>query len=338
MTVLAVIAAYGLPELTRTVVADLAREPDVAILVVDNDGGYTAAGSEEVVRPGRNLGWLRACNLGLQRAARDGFEHTLLLNNDTRLSDGFVAGLVAAHAATGGLIAPVYDDDSVPEQQIPDGPVAADYVPQARERRVSVIDGTAFLLSAADAQTLGPLDERRFGRHGWGAMEDLCVRARRAGVPVHVTERAYVSHTRAVTARAVNSRYATFAVAEMHYGLARKWGRSWSLLVPGTKHVPMTWRGFGEAAAWHWLALSPAGRWLQRPPSAPAQPGQEAAPDPDRHVERDEQPDQAGGHGAADEARPRVQEAGDAPDEESHRQADGVGVERPQDVAPGHVE
>lgn len=266
--VLAVIPAYGLTSLTRAVVGDLARQPRAAVLVVDNGGDYTAAGAERVERPNGNLGWLGACNLGLELAARDGFEHVLWLNNDTRLSPGFVDGMLAAHAAAPGLIAPLYDDTAVAAQYLPGGVAAAAFEPADRERAVSVIDGTAVLVSAADAVALGPLDARRFGRHGWGAMEDWCLTAARRGVAINITERAYVSHARGSTATAVNSRYTHFAAAEMHYGLSRKWGRRWALQLPGSGHEPLSRSDLAQMAAWHLAEASGLAGRLQRAPKA----------------------------------------------------------------------
>lgn len=266
-SVLAVVAAYGLTALTRAIAADLAREPHATVLIVDNGGDYEATGGETVERPGRNLGWLGACNLGLERAAAGGYEHVLLLNNDTQLSDGFVAGLQAAHAAVGGMIAPVYDDTAVAVQHHPTGGPAAAYLPRDAERRVSVVDGTAVLASVADADRLEPLDARRFGRHGWGAMEDWCLTASLRGVGIHVTERAYCSHARGSTADAVNTRYTHFASAEMHYGLVRKWGRRWSTDLPGSGHAPLSWPALAQIAGWHWLEASGLARRLQRPPA-----------------------------------------------------------------------
>lgn len=287
-SVLAVIPAYGLTELTRAVVADLVREPDAAVLVVDNGGDYAPTGAETVIRPDGNVGWLGACNLGLAHAARDGFAYALMLNNDTRLSHGFVAAMLAAHAAAPGLIAPVYDDDAVAAQHHPGGGPAGEFAGRAHERAVSVIDGTAVLVATATVAALGPLDARRFGLHGWGAMEDWCLRAGREGIAIHVTERAYVSHARGSTAAVVKGRYTHFAAAEMHYGLVRKWGRQWPAALPGSGHQPLPRFDLAQMVAWHWLERSGLATRLQRAPSGAAQAGQEPAAHPERDVQRDE--------------------------------------------------
>jgi GT2 family glycosyltransferase len=90
---LVVIPSYGVAHLTRDVVCDVLREPTQAVvLVIDNEGDYRPVDDEVVWRPGKNLGWLRASNAGMRLALETGGASAVLLNNDTRLSDGFFAG------------------------------------------------------------------------------------------------------------------------------------------------------------------------------------------------------------------------------------------------------
>ncbi len=224
---LVVIPAYGLVHLTRDAVADALREPDHAlVLVIDNEGDYRAVAGETIVRPGRNLGWLRASNAGMQAALDAGATGAVLLNNDTRLSDGFFAGLAQAHEARrDAVLAPLYDD-IVPEQHydLTDG--LASFVPRPVEVSAARIDGTCVLVPRHVMLAIGLLDERRFGRHGWGGIDDYFLRARNAGFDVAVTYRSFVQHLGGGSAGRT-TRYAYFAQAEMIVGMTRKYGTHW---------------------------------------------------------------------------------------------------------------
>ena len=116
--VFVVIPSYGVAHLTRDVVSDVLREPThAAVLVIDNEGDYRPVDDEVVWRPGQNLGWLRASNAGMRLAFETGATAALLLNNDTRLSEGFFAGLVEAQQQqSDAVLVPLYDDISVMEQ------------------------------------------------------------------------------------------------------------------------------------------------------------------------------------------------------------------------------
>jgi GT2 family glycosyltransferase len=233
--IVVVIPAYGLVELTRTLVGDCLRETAlVDVLVVDNMGDYSPVGLERVLAPRKNLGWLRGTNEGFRVASREGYAHLVALNNDTRLSTHFFAGLLDAvpRVANLGLLAPCYDDNVV-EQRHFSGP-AQDFAPQAREDVVRRIDGTCFLIPATAYQQIGDLDERHFGRRGWGGMEDYCIRTALAGLKIAVTHRAYLTHARGSTAHHVESAYERYAVAEMRRGMRRKWGAHWREHFPET--------------------------------------------------------------------------------------------------------
>jgi GT2 family glycosyltransferase len=226
---LVVIASYGLTELTRTAVADVLRERSLArVLVVDNRGDYCAVDDEEIMRPPDNIGWLRASNEGIRAALRNGVETVILLNNDTRLSDGCIEGLLAAQdAGPSGVIAPLYDDDAFAAQHHDlTGPLAS-FQPRAEEFDASIVDGTCVLIPTALARVVGEFDERRFGMHGWGGIDDYCIRARRLGFRVAITRRSFVQHFRGSTAAAAGARYEHFARSELLVGMALKYGPRW---------------------------------------------------------------------------------------------------------------
>ncbi|MGY1604652.1 glycosyltransferase [Geodermatophilus sp. SYSU D00815] len=238
-----VIPAYGMPDMTAEVVADCLREADlVHVVVVDNAGDYTAPAGRgvQVLRPGENLGWLRGTNLGVATAAAAGCDWLVPLNNDTRLSDGFFAGLRAAlERRPEDLVAPCYDDAVPTQNRYHRGPVE-EFVPEPVELGVPLIDGTCFAFTTERYRALGPLDATAFGRHGWGAMEDYVLRNRALGGGCAVTHRAYLTHASGVTADAVLPVYTRYATSEMRRGLRRKYGRHWRVHFPPLADAPDT--------------------------------------------------------------------------------------------------
>jgi len=92
---LVTIPAFGSNALTHAVLPDVLAESElVDLLIVDNGGHYDTIADEWVIRPGVNIGWAGASNLGFRTAFRRGYEFAVTLNNDTRLSPGFFAGLL----------------------------------------------------------------------------------------------------------------------------------------------------------------------------------------------------------------------------------------------------
>lgn len=221
-----VIPAFGHVPVTHAAVDDCQREA-VSVLIVDNAGDYVPVADERVVRPKKNLGWLQGTNVGLKIAADSGHDLLVALNNDVRLSTGFFSGLTEAARArpNSGLIAPLYDDVVVAQRDYL-GP-AAGFVPMQQEDSVKLIDGTCFLVPTETYRLVGDLDARHFGRRGWGAIEDYCLRTRRAGYSVMVTRRAYLNHAKGVTANSRELAHRKYANAEFRRGMRRKWGADW---------------------------------------------------------------------------------------------------------------
>lgn len=187
-----------------------------------------------VLEPGENLGWLRGCNLGLTEAQRDpantGF---LLLNDDVRLSPGFVRGLIEASSAnpSAGLMGPVYDDVWAAQRVARPLPAGL-YESSPVERRVWGVDGTAMFLPRATLETVGLLDEQHFSETGWGADVDYALRVRSSGAEVLVTERAYLNHLRGQTAVNVfGEGYVGKGLQELEFGLTSKYGSRWRELL-----------------------------------------------------------------------------------------------------------
>ena len=225
---LVVVPVYGEQATTSALLGDLRREAGLAdVVVVDNRGDYEASGDETVLRPGENLGWAGGTNHGTLTARRDDHVAFVWLNNDTRLSEGFVAGLLRSWEETGAaVLAPVYDCHWR-HQRLPRPVPVGSFRPRAVTYRAPFVDGTCMFVPAATVDSLGLLDAEAFAPLGWGAEIDYCLRARAAGLTVAVTRRAYLHHERAVTAQAVFGDYDAYHAAAYPpalSGLQARWG------------------------------------------------------------------------------------------------------------------
>ncbi|MDQ6839642.1 MAG: glycosyltransferase family 2 protein [Actinomycetota bacterium] len=186
--VLVVIPVYGHHEMTHALIGDLDGEADGSdVVVVDNLGDYPVIADEWVVRPGTNRGWAGGTNVGSTTCRTE--EHTdfLWLNNDTRLTPGFVAGLVRARRETGGgVIGPFYDCHWYHQRGTSLVPVEQ-YQPRREHYLAPFLDGTAMLVPAATVDTIGLLDADTFAPVGWGAEIDYCLKAHAARLKIVVT-------------------------------------------------------------------------------------------------------------------------------------------------------
>lgn len=230
MSLLITVPVYGQHEYTHALVDDLERE-GADYLIVDNQGDYPPLRDERVIRPGENLGWAGGTDLGFRIAFSDGYSHAMTLNNDTRISRGFVEALLDPRLPEDvGIIGPLYDDPwGFEAMRARYGGPAADYVPVSRYRRVSAVDGTALVITRDGWRRVGGLDLRSFGRYGWGIDMDLSFRMQRAGFVVCVTEMAFINHFGRKTARAVfgKTRYQQFAKRQAKQGMRRIHGKNW---------------------------------------------------------------------------------------------------------------
>ena len=270
-TTLVAIPAFGSPELTDAVLADLDRDgslddPRVRVVVVDNGGDYRVPGAYDtaaaagslpvsVHRPGRNLRWIGSANWALHTGVQDGLDLCVVLNNDTRLSPDFLQGLVSPFGAPGAgdddvaIVAACYDDFWLHQRATVIPPAAADYEPRDTVREVSFCDGTAIAFAARRVVDLGGLDEVAFPRHGYGSDIDLALRVRAAGLRCIVTEGAYVSHLRRATMERTGQS-SELNRAEILGGLDAKWPQGWRAragLGPGSFPAHNT----GSAATWY---------------------------------------------------------------------------------------
>jgi GT2 family glycosyltransferase len=233
VSLLITVPVYGQHDLTHALVQDLERE-GADYLIVDNGGDYPALGNERVVTPGTNLGWAGGSDCGFRIAFSEGYSHAMTLNNDTRISKGFVEALVDERLPDdAGVVAPVIDH-GFPSAESDEKPDAADYSPIQRYRQVPVIEGTALVLSRKCWQAIGGLDLQTFRRYGWGVDLDLALRARDAGFGLYVTELAYINHFGHKTAVANfgRRRYEWRANYEKVRGLRNLHGRKWRRRFP----------------------------------------------------------------------------------------------------------
>ncbi|GAA0996350.1 hypothetical protein GCM10009563_16800 [Subtercola frigoramans] len=252
-----VIPAFGLPELTDAVVNDLCRDgsdldPAVRIVVVDNAGDYVLPqGHISVYRPGRNLRWIDAANWALETSSREGHSVCVVLNNDIRLSPGFLNGLIAPfrEADDIALASACYDDFWLHQRAHAIPTTAAEYVSRDVVRDVDFCDGTAIAFAVPSVVALGGLDEVTFPGHGYGADIDLAIRVRAAGLRCVVTENAYVSHLRRQT---MNQKHQTSEGnrAEILDGLNAKWGDGWRAKV-GLAAESFPAHNTGSGASWY---------------------------------------------------------------------------------------
>jgi GT2 family glycosyltransferase len=225
---LVTIPAFGSNALTHAVLPDVMAESDlVDLLIVDNGGHYEKVADEWVIRPGKNIGWAGASNLGFRTAFHRGYEFAVTLNNDTRLSRDFFAGLLDPRLPDDvGLVAPAYDGWWDVQSSEFAGAVD-EYEPLDYFRRVPIVDGTALMMSAAAWEAVGGLDERTFGRFAWGSDIDLSIRVAAAGFGVYVTERSFVHHLDKVSASETfgRRRYFFRAQRDCERALRRLYGR-----------------------------------------------------------------------------------------------------------------
>jgi GT2 family glycosyltransferase len=232
---LVIIPTFRQHHLTAALIEDCARE-DVDVVVVDNSGDYSATAHEFVLRPGENLGWLRANNLAIEWALRrPDYDRVVLLNNDLRLSEDFFAGLVWTELKSGAsIVAASYDgwwkvqrpDEIRDGGELPASEFAAeqDYVP------FGACDGTCVSVHRQVFDRVGLLDAEHFGRFGWAAMTDLCFRARTFGMTTAISRAAFCNHLDGGrhTARAViGADYEMMAEDEGVRGMTSKWGPLW---------------------------------------------------------------------------------------------------------------
>jgi GT2 family glycosyltransferase len=263
VSLLITVPVYGQNEYTHALVGDLERE-GAEYLIVDNRGDYPRIANERVITPRENLGWAGGSELGFRVAFSEGYSHAMTLNNDTRISKGFVAALLDARLpADAGIVGPTIDH-GFPCTEAEEKPDAANYVPRPFYRAVPTVEGTALVLARECWLTIGGLDLRTFERYGWGIDLDLALRARDAGFGLYITEMAYINHFGHKTADATfgRKRYETKANFAKVRGMRKLHGRKWRKRFPPGSWTPPVWRKVVASETYTSLPLGddPVGR------------------------------------------------------------------------------
>jgi GT2 family glycosyltransferase len=216
---------------------------DFELIVVDNGSGdgtpaYLAKLAEQdarvrVLLNGKNVGFAPACNDGLQLT---GGEHLVLLNNDTMVPPGWLAGLVRHLRNPGvGLVGPVTNRIGNEAEVAAEYRTWGEFLDFARRRAEDhpgewlEVRTPAMFCLAMRRQTyvrLGPLDER----YEVGLLEDddYADRARQAGYQLRCVEDVAVHHFgEASFGKLVpGGEYARILKANQQR-YAEKWGRRW---------------------------------------------------------------------------------------------------------------
>jgi len=243
----AIVICYGQEQLTNAVLQDLHREHYlVDVYLVDNKGDYKVPEwlktNATILRPGlpESLRWCRGTNWGYNEVYKinPNYKGWFFLNNDIRLSSHFCYNLIQVEQEHNlGTVAPLYDDVWPQQKGNYRGP-ALTFRPEPILREVGFFDGagwyaTQTFLERIHDHLYGPvLDEIHFGKFGWGAIEDYCIRARRLANGAWVSGSAYMNHFRAGTYKAEpETEYEKNASQEMNEGMHKKHGASWGALL-----------------------------------------------------------------------------------------------------------
>lgn len=160
MTVAVVTPWLNHIELEGDYMEAMADRPPDELLIVDNGSEPPLRFSE--IRLDENVGYTRACNIGLEAATTD---VVVFLNNDVAIaSDGWLNHLV-------GFVEP----------QILVGPLRFDVHGNVGGTQVPYIDGWCLAGMRDDLLELGGFDET-FVEPAYYSDNDLCLRARAAGM------------------------------------------------------------------------------------------------------------------------------------------------------------
>ncbi len=212
-----VVPIYNAREFTRRCVEAALRHAtgDVRLVLIndkstdpDIEGDLQALAEHDsrvvVLSNEKNLGFVGTANRGLRNAAgRD----VLLLNSDTEVFASYLDQLRATayiDAAT-GIVTPFSNNAtifSIPE--FGDNPIPAGHTAESLAQVVTSVSrhvrpemptavGFCMYIRAEVLEKVGYFDEETYGR-GFGEENDLCQRARKAGIKVRLCDDAFVWH------------------------------------------------------------------------------------------------------------------------------------------------
>lgn len=197
MNVSVVVLHYGRHTLTDACLNAIDAGPEVVL--VDNDPGYIHDRVDVLVRPRKNVGYARGCNLGAAVAAGD---IVVFLNNDTEPLDGWLAPLVEAfNDPDVGIVGAklLYPDGRVQhagvdiyrdDHDVLTGVHAASSLADVG-RPVQAVTGACMAVRSELFDTLGG-----FCEEFWNGYEDvdLCLAARSGGWTIRYEPRSVVVH------------------------------------------------------------------------------------------------------------------------------------------------
>jgi N-acetylglucosaminyl-diphospho-decaprenol L-rhamnosyltransferase len=264
----ALIVSFNTCELTLAAIGSVVDDPDVEVIVVDNnshDGSADAVAERfprvRLVRSERNLGFAGGVNRAASEASG---EMLLVLNSDARLDPGALQLLRAFLAATprAGLVAPAlrYPDgraqqsafafpgliqvalDLYPIDRLMDSRVNG-RVRSTEPREIDHPLGACMLIRGAAWEDVGPLDE---GYFMYLEEIDWCRRARSRGWQIwHYPAAVAVHHGGSSTSQQPQAMYAQLWRSRLRY-YARFHGPTYNRIVRAL--VRRGLRGRGMAA------------------------------------------------------------------------------------------
>ena len=199
-----VVVAHNVLDATKECVVSIARHtpgPHELVLVDNgsNDGTYEymkGATTHEPPRLTQNRGVAAGRNLGARQALGDpGVKYICFLDNDTKVSEGWLAEMVRIMDANSkvGIIGPLSNNADTPQNiyEMPDSQKKL----EARDPEhffVDSINRFCMLVSTDMARKVGLFDES-LGMYGCEE-KDLCIRAKQAGYEVAVANRVFIEH------------------------------------------------------------------------------------------------------------------------------------------------
>ena len=281
----AVIVNYNAGPLLARAIGALSGSPRVRrIVVVDNasgDDSLTRLAAEPglegrlaMIQNGANLGFARACNVGLSATAAP---FVLFLNPDCLVADGSIAGLLDALSAhpEAGMAGPLIVNPDGTEQAgarraVPtpwrsfvrafglsrlsaryprlfsDFLLHSEPIPE-RPMRVEAISGACMLVRREALASVGLLDEGYFMH-----CEDLdwCMRFRMQGLPVLFVPQSRVTHVKGASSRS----RPIFVEWHKHAGMIRFYRKFFRHQYPGLLMwfvAAGVWLRFGGVALYH---------------------------------------------------------------------------------------
>ncbi|MGE0800689.1 MAG: glycoside hydrolase family 99-like domain-containing protein [Lautropia sp.] len=237
-----IVPVYGQTKLTLECLASIANATggfdDYEVIVADDasvDPEIELLGrvaNLRIVRQPTNLGFLRNCNAA-SRAARGRF--LVFLNNDTQVTPGWLAAMVALHESAPGIgaVGPklLFPDGHLQEagarlrwdgsaEMIGLGGSPADPA-YSRPRAVDYCSGGCLLLAAELFQALGGFDERY--APAYCEDSDLCLRIRDRGLQIVYCPGAVVVHHLSKSSESIDRDYKLRCIGRNLDALSDRW-------------------------------------------------------------------------------------------------------------------